>query len=113
MGRIMRPVVLGSQGPPGRLPTPGATGDFPSTGRPYTLSVEFTADYYLAAIRLIKLGERPLQALQIAARRRGAIVALPEPLAAFLAECTAGEAVALLERAADRAAERDRWKATG
>lgn len=80
---------------------------------PYNDGVEFAADFYLAAIRLIRLGEPPLQALQVAARRRGTIIALPEPLAAFLADCTAGEAVALLERAADRAAERDKWKATG
>lgn len=54
------------------------------------------------------MGEAPLQALQVAARRRGMIVAVPEDLAAYLGSCTTAEALALIERAGDKAAERER-----
>ena len=53
-----------------------------------------------------------MQALQTAARRRGTIVAVPERLAEFLGTCTTGEAVALIERVADRAAEREKYQAS-
>jgi hypothetical protein len=73
---------------------------------------ELGSDFYRATLSLVRLGLPPLQALQTAARRRGTIVAVPERLAEFLGTCTTGEAVALIERVADRAAEREKYQAS-
>jgi len=82
----------------------GTNGEPP----PYNCRMDFDSAYYREAVSLIRRGRDPLQALQLAARKRGRVVAVPLALAEFLMNCTTGEAVSLISRAADRAADRER-----
>lgn len=75
--------------------------------RGYNARVDFPSSYYRLARQIILSGEDPCIALQRAARRIGRVVVLPEALAAYLQSCTTAEAVALVERAGERAAERE------